>query len=149
MAFPVQQRESVPLRRIPPTGRNLRPVPSVIEILFSRLGLSLNTERSWRPRCRTTPHAFQISVFAVRAFVRMREQLLHRVEFEKRLANIEKTLMAHKGALRDLYRKNRPLLLPPPPSPPSRPIGFQIREKRKPYRLAVVKPSKASAAHFA
>lgn len=79
-----------------------------------------------------SPRAVQMSVFVVRAFIKMREQLLDRAELEKRLADIEKTLMAHNGALRDLYRKIRPLLLPPPP-PPRRPIGFGAKEARARY----------------
>jgi hypothetical protein len=79
-----------------------------------------------------SPRAVQMSVFVVRAFVRMREQLLERAELGKRLADIEKTLMAHNGALRDLYRKIRPLLLPPPP-PPLKPIGFSVKEVRTIY----------------
>jgi hypothetical protein len=79
-----------------------------------------------------SPRAVQMSVFVVRAFVRMRAQLLERAELEKRLADIEKTLMAHNGALRDLYRKIRPLLLPPPP-PSLKPIGFSVKEARTIY----------------
>jgi len=67
--------------------------------------------------------AVQMSVFVVRAFIKMREQLLNRAEMEKRLADIEKTLMGHDTALRDLYQKIRPLLLPPP-APPRGKIGF-------------------------
>ena len=67
--------------------------------------------------------AVQMSVFVVRAFIKMREQLLNRAEMEKRLAEIEKTLMGHDTALRDLYQKIRPLLLPPP-EPQRRRIGF-------------------------
>lgn len=61
-----------------------------------------------------SPRAVQMSVFVVRAFIKMREQMFDRAELGKRLADIEKTLMAHSGELRDLYRKIRPLLLPPP-----------------------------------
>ena len=71
--------------------------------------------------------AVQMSVFVVRAFVMMREQLLNRAELEKRLAEIEKTLMSHDAALRDLYQKIRPLLLPPP-DPPRKRIGFHVKE---------------------
>jgi len=79
-----------------------------------------------------SPRAVQMSVFVVRAFIRMREQLLDRAELGKRFADIEKTLMAHSGALRELYRKIRPLLLPPS-SPPRRQIGFGTREARARY----------------
>jgi len=43
----------------------------------------------------------------------------------RRLAEIEKSLMKHDGALRDLYQKIRPLLLPP--SEPSARIGFHVK----------------------
>ena len=59
----------------------------------------------------------------------MRAQLLNRTELEKRLAEIEKVLLSHDSALRDLYQKIRPLLLPPP-EPPRSKIGFGVREKR-------------------
>jgi hypothetical protein len=61
-----------------------------------------------------SPRAVQMSVFVVRAFIKMREQLLDRAELGKRLADIKKTLMAHSGMLRNLYRKN-----PPAPSFPA------------------------------
>jgi hypothetical protein len=41
----------------------------------------------------------------------------------ERLAEIDKTLLEHDTALRDLYRKLLPLL-EPPADPPARPIGF-------------------------
>lgn len=67
--------------------------------------------------------AVEMSVFVVRAFIKMREQLLNRAELEKRLAEIEKVLLSHDAALRDLYQKIKPLLLPPP-ALPRRQIGF-------------------------
>ncbi|MFA7159762.1 MAG: ORF6N domain-containing protein [Kiritimatiellia bacterium] len=70
-----------------------------------------------------SPQAVQMSIFIVRAFIKMREQLLNRAELETRLADIEKTLMSHNTALRDLYQKIRPLLLPPPELPRKQ-IGF-------------------------
>ncbi len=78
--------------------------------------------------------AVQMSVFVVRAFVRMREHLLSHAELDKRLTDIEKTLIGHDTALRDLYQKIRPLLLPPP-APPRKQIGFQVREPRTAYRV--------------
>ena len=77
--------------------------------------------------------AVQMSVFVVRAFVKMREQILSRAEWEKRLTDIEGTLMGHDSALRDLYQKIRPLLLAPHP-PPRKRIGFSVSEKRAKYR---------------
>lgn len=60
--------------------------------------------------------AVAMSVYVVRAFVKMRRELLADAALETRLASIDKTLLSHDAALRDLYQKLRPLLLPPPPS---------------------------------
>jgi hypothetical protein len=77
--------------------------------------------------------AVRMSVYIVRAFVRMREELFARSGMERRLARIEKTLLGHDAALRDLYEKIRPLLLPPPESP-KRQIGFHVKEAQAAYR---------------
>jgi len=88
-----------------------------------------------------SPRAVQMSVFVVRAFVMMREQLLNRVELEKRLAEIEKALMSHDAALRDLYQKIRPLLLPPT-APPRKQIGFHVKEASARYQIRARRKSR-------
>jgi hypothetical protein len=72
-----------------------------------------------------SPRAVHMSLFVVRTFLRMRQEFLSRVAMEKRLSFIEKNLIEHDSALRDLYRQIRPLLLPPS-DPPRRRIGFDI-----------------------
>ena len=67
--------------------------------------------------------AVHMSVFVIRAFVRLREQIAANATILKRLAEIDKTLLQHDASLRDIYRKLLPLLQPPP-SPPKRRIGF-------------------------
>jgi ORF6N domain len=67
--------------------------------------------------------AVQMSVFVVRAFVRLREHVAANTAVMTRLAEIDKTLLQHDAALRDLYRKLLPLLQPPA-DPPRRRIGF-------------------------
>lgn len=67
--------------------------------------------------------AVRMSVFVVRAFVKLREQIMTTQMTDKRLAEIEKKLLTHDVCLSDLYRKIKPLLLPPP-KPPGRRIGF-------------------------
>ena len=57
----------------------------------------------------------------------MRQELLTNATLEARLQTIEKALLRHDSALRDVIRKLRPLLLPPPDAPKPR-IGFH-REK--------------------
>jgi hypothetical protein len=79
-----------------------------------------------------SPRAVQMSVFVVRAFVKMREHLGMTHIMEKRLAEIEKKLLLHDSSLRDLYDRLRPLLLPPPEKP-KRKIGF-LEEPRAVYR---------------
>ena len=80
-----------------------------------------------------SPQAEEMSVFVVRAFVKMREHLLSRAELETRLVPIEKVLLAHDDTIRTLYRQIRPLLLPPE-DPPKKPIGFHAAEKQSTYK---------------
>jgi hypothetical protein len=70
-----------------------------------------------------SPRAVSMSVYVIRAFIRLREELAANTTLEKRLAVIEKTLVSHDSALRDVIQKIRPLLLPPP-EPPRKRIGF-------------------------
>jgi hypothetical protein len=76
--------------------------------------------------------AVNMSVFVVRAFMKMREQLLSRAELEARLTQIENVLLSHDDKIRELYRQIRPLLLPPPEPPPKK-IGFGVRESPARY----------------
>lgn len=68
-------------------------------------------------------HAVQMSVFVIRAFVRLREQVAANTAIIKRLAEIDKSLLQHDAALRDIYQKLLPLLQPAP-APRKRRIGF-------------------------
>ena len=69
--------------------------------------------------------AVQMSVFVIRAFVKMRDELAANSAMVKRLAQIDNTLFLHDSALRDLYQKLRPLLAPPPEPQPKPRIGFR------------------------
>ncbi len=71
--------------------------------------------------------AVQMSVYVIRAFVRLREQIAANQAILKRLAEIDKTLLQHDTTLRDIYCKLLPLLQPPD-SPPRRHIGFRKDE---------------------
>lgn len=72
--------------------------------------------------------AVAMSVYVIRAFIRLREELAANTTLEKRLAVIEKTLVSHDVALRDVIQKIRPLLMPPP-EPPRKRIGFHADDK--------------------
>ena len=69
--------------------------------------------------------AVSMSVYVVRAFIRMREHIAANTAILKRLAEIDQTLLKHDVALRDIYHKLIPLLQPPPDLPKRR-IGFVI-----------------------
>ena len=56
--------------------------------------------------------AVAMSVYVIRAFVRMREELLTNVVIFKRLAEIDEKLLTHDVVLRDIYEKLLPLLNP-------------------------------------
>lgn len=74
-----------------------------------------------------SPHAVAMSVYVVRAFVRMREELLAHSAVLKRIAQIDKKLLEHDLVLRDVVEKLLPLLSPAEPAPKRR-IGFHSRE---------------------
>jgi hypothetical protein len=72
--------------------------------------------------------AVSMSVYVIRAFVRMREELLANANILKRLAEIDKTIMQHDQALWDIYQKLLPLLQPPAVNPKGR-LGFHNDEE--------------------
>jgi hypothetical protein len=74
--------------------------------------------------------AVQMSVFVIRAFVKMRETLLGTRELAKKLALLEKKLTGrldvHEAAIVKVLQDLMQILNPPPlaPDPPQRKIGF-------------------------
>ncbi len=70
-----------------------------------------------------SPQAVTMSVYVVRAFAQMREQLATNAAILKRLAEIDRTLLEHDQSLRTIWTRLQPLLAPPPALPKKR-IGF-------------------------
>ena len=74
--------------------------------------------------------AVQMSLFVIRAFVKMRETLLGTRELAKKLAALEKKLGSrldvHEAAIVQVLQELMQILNPPPPppEPPRRRIGF-------------------------
>lgn len=74
--------------------------------------------------------AVQMSVFVIRAFVKMREALRRTPELARKLAALEKKLTArldvHETAIVQVLQEVMQILNPPspPPEPPRRRIGF-------------------------
>jgi hypothetical protein len=74
------------------------------------------------------------SVYVIRAFVKMREEVAANAAILRRLAEIDKTLLVHDVTLREILQKLRPLL-EPPPQPPKPEIGFHVKEDAVRYRV--------------
>ncbi len=69
-----------------------------------------------------SPRAVQMSIFVVRAFLRLREWVAGQAQLAKRLAELERRVGAHDHELKDIIETIRQLL--EPPAPPSKRIGF-------------------------
>jgi hypothetical protein len=81
-----------------------------------------------------TERAVQISVFVVRAFVKLREMLSTHKELAHKLAELERKLQNHDESIRSLVVAIRQLMRPPDPEPPKRRIGFLVEEPHVPYK---------------
>lgn len=82
-----------------------------------------------------SPQAVQMSVFVVRAFVKMRSLLTDTRELAKKLASLEKELTArldtHETAIAEFMRRIMLLLDPPPgPESPDKEMGFHTTLKK-------------------
>lgn len=75
-----------------------------------------------------SPQAVAMSVYVVRAFVQIPEQIAANAEILKRLAEIDKTLLKHDKSLQVIWAQLQPLLAPAPGAPKRR-IGFSSDEK--------------------
>ena len=82
-----------------------------------------------------SPQAVQMSVFVVRAFVKMRGSFSDSRELVKKLAALEKELKSrldvHEVAIVDVLQRVMAILDPPPlpPDPPRREIGFHVKRE--------------------
>jgi len=77
--------------------------------------------------------AIQMSVFVVRAFIRMRQILVAQKDLARRLEELEKELTArldiHETAINEMLRQIKRLLSPPSePERPKKRIGFLVEE---------------------
>jgi hypothetical protein len=91
-----------------------------------------------------SPKAIQMSVFVVRAFIRMRQMLVGQRGLARKLAELEEELTArldiHETAINEILGQIKRLLSSPPePQQPKRRIGFLVEEPHVPC-----KPSKGS-----
>jgi hypothetical protein len=79
-----------------------------------------------------SPQAVRMSVYVVRAFIKMREMLSGTRELARKLAELEAELKGrldvHEAAIVDVLQRVMKTLDPPPePEPPRRQIGFHAK----------------------
>jgi hypothetical protein len=77
-----------------------------------------------------SPRAVEVSVFVVRAFVKLRQLVLTHKELAGKLDQLEKKVAGHDDAIRQLVAAIRQLMTPPAPSPKSGHIGFRAPEQK-------------------
>ena len=85
-----------------------------------------------------SPRAVQMSVFVVRAFIRMRAALTDTRELARTLAALEREVKArldtHDAAIVDVLARIMDMIDPPDfPEPPRKRIGFGVKEGRAKY----------------
>ena len=114
------------------TGSQRHRNPRYAPYVFTEHGavMAANILRSQR--------AIQMSVFVVRAFIRMRQMLLEQRDLARKLAALEKELTArldiHETAINEILGQIRRLLSPPSePEPQKKRIGFVVEEPKVPY----------------
>ena len=73
--------------------------------------------------------AVEMSVFVVRAFVRLREMLSTNQQLSGKIDELERRLDTHDASIQELIEAIRELMEPPPAS--GRPIGFQLPAAKK------------------
>jgi hypothetical protein len=88
-----------------------------------------------------SPFAVKMSVFVVRAFIKMRETLANDKTLALKLAELENKLTGrlnvHERAIVHVLGEVRKLMAAAeqPPGPLKREIGFEVKEKKAAYRV--------------
>ena len=86
-----------------------------------------------------TPRAVEVSVFVVRAFVKLRQLVLAHKDLASKLDQLERKVGSHDVAIKQLVAAIRQLM--PPLDPPKREMGFHtIRDSAK-EQSATSKPT--------
>jgi hypothetical protein len=80
-----------------------------------------------------SPRAMRMSVFVVRAFVRLRDFLKTNKELGEKVSELERRLDTHDESIQQIIHAIRALMQPSPV--PLKQIGFRPEEERKPKAL--------------
>ena len=86
-----------------------------------------------------SPQAVQMSVFVVRAFLKMRAALSDNRELARKLAALETELKdrlnVHEAAIVTILQRVMDIIDPPAlPAPPKKDIGYHVKESKARYR---------------
>lgn len=76
-------------------------------------------------------HAVRMSVYVVRAFIRLRQTLESQKEVRLKLDELERAVSAHDSNIKTLFAAVRQLMTPPDSK--KRKIGFLVEERPAPY----------------
>lgn len=79
-----------------------------------------------------SPRAVDVSVYVVRAFIKLRQMLAANKELAHKLAELERKVESHDGAIRSLVTAIRQLMQAPEPK--EKKIGFIVKERGAKYR---------------
>jgi len=75
-----------------------------------------------------TPRAIEISIFVVRAFVKLREIMATHKELARKLAELEQRFGEHDEKIEAIFEAIRQLMAPP--YEPRKKIGFEVKERK-------------------
>lgn len=78
-----------------------------------------------------TKRAVQMSVFVVRAFIRLRETIASHKDLARKLEELERKIEHHDEEIESIFEAIRELM--ETPEPPKKQLGFTVGEKRARY----------------
>ncbi|NWG02418.1 MAG: hypothetical protein HXY44_06145 [Syntrophaceae bacterium] len=83
-----------------------------------------------------SPQAVRMSVFVVRAFIKLREMLATHKELAHKLTELERKLQNHDESIKSLVVAFRQLMAPLESESPKRRIGFLVEEPQVHYEAS-------------
>jgi hypothetical protein len=78
-----------------------------------------------------TPRAIDVSLHVIRVFVKLREWLSTHKELAQKLAELERKVASHDGAIQSCVATIRQLMQPAPAAPRPQ-IGFHVKPQKEP-----------------
>ena len=82
-----------------------------------------------------SPRAVEVNIAIMRAFVQLRQVLSSHAELAQKLAELERRLEGHDTSIRSLFDAIRQLMAPADIEPPTKEMGFHVKEDSVAYRI--------------